>query len=136
MDKQLGELKQMLTEFKKAFLLHGDGDLNDIPVSTALRDIDRMRSLVRAIERKFPNGFASWMETHHEVVDFISYQITSCKDADNKVQRTCKTRGTGGLYELAEQWTDQFEKLNYQREWDGEFFEEIEEFLKQQNHKQ
>ena len=38
-------------------------------------------------------------------------------------------QGTGGMYELAEELTDEFEKLNADREWDGEFFDEIEEFI-------
>ena len=38
-------------------------------------------------------------------------------------------QGHGGLYELAEELTDEFELLNKGRVWDGEFFDEIEEFL-------
>lgn len=33
------------------------------------------------------------------------------------------------MYELAEELTDKFETLNQNREWDGEFFDEIEAFL-------
>jgi hypothetical protein len=37
--------------------------------------------------------------------------------------------GTGLFYELATVWTDEFEAKNKGREWDGEFFEEIDAFV-------
>jgi len=37
--------------------------------------------------------------------------------------------GRGALYELAEDWTNQFEERNKNRDWDGEFFDEIEQFI-------
>jgi hypothetical protein len=46
---------------------------------------------------------------------------------------TRESYGTGGLYELAESLTDDFEKLNAGRLWDGEFFEEIWDFLESKN---
>jgi hypothetical protein len=38
--------------------------------------------------------------------------------------------GTGGLYELAEELTDKFEIQNAGVEWDGEYFDAIELFIK------
>jgi hypothetical protein len=38
--------------------------------------------------------------------------------------------GIGGLYQLAEDLTDEFESTHEKREWDGEYYDEIEEFLK------
>lgn len=76
------------------------------------------------MSKHFPNGFASWMETHHEVVEFITL------NADNgEVHRRRQLQGIGGIYELAEKWTDEFEKLHEGRQWDGEYFDEVEEFL-------
>jgi hypothetical protein len=43
------------------------------------------------------------------------------------------SQGTGGIYELAEQWTDEFENLHLDQEWDGEFFDEIEKFCNSKN---
>lgn len=34
-----------------------------------------------------------------------------------------------GLNELAKELTDKFENIHQDREWDGDFFDEIEEFL-------
>lgn len=76
-------------------------------------------------EKNFPNGFTAWQETHFEVVSFISLN----RDENFKLEEIVANQGTGGLYELAEQLTDEFEKLNENMEWDGEFFDAIELFL-------
>ena len=76
----------------------------------------------------FPNGFTSWAETHHEIV----YEVEQMRDSDNMhdlIVDIQQSKGTGGFYELCIDWTDEFERLNKGREWDGEFFQEIEEFI-------
>lgn len=84
--------------------------------------------------REFPNGFTSWHETHFEVVQFITGILSGrFEDNDNEVMKTQYAVGHGGLYELAESWTDEFETLNKDREWDGEFFDEIEAFCDKKN---
>ena len=76
--------------------------------------------------KNFPNGFQSWQETHFEVVSFIN-------DPDNTnspiIQEVYEENGTGGMYELAEDLTDEFEELNKDKNWDGDFFDEIYSFL-------
>lgn len=86
-------------------------------------------------QKIFINGFASWMETHHEVCEFIGYRLKESEllYTENVINETESTQGTGGLYTLAEQWTDEFEKLNEGRVWDGEFFNEIGNFLNEKN---
>jgi hypothetical protein len=82
---------------------------------------------------KFPNGFTSWVETHHEVVEYLTNTLRlgyTCPIALARQQE----QGTGGLYELGEELTDKFEALNKGREWDGEFFDELEDFLEQKLH--
>jgi hypothetical protein len=79
--------------------------------------------------KEFPNGFASWQETHYEVVAAITNEIAYDNGRDNLIYKTLRENGHGGLYELAEGLTDEFELLNKGREWDGEFFDEIERFL-------
>ena len=73
-------------------------------------------------EKHFPNGFSSWQETHYEVVSAITFYL-------HNLPEIVIDGGTGRLYELAEKWTDKFEELNKNREWDGEFFEEIDDFM-------
>jgi len=76
----------------------------------------------------FPNGFSSWQETHYEVVQAISEEYL--KDEPKGLVLECQeAKGHGGLYELAEELTDEFEKLHIGREWDGDFFEVISKFL-------
>lgn len=75
----------------------------------------------------FPNGFTTWIETHHEVVAEITSRLHT--NYTGKVKEVAEDQGKGGLYELAEDLTNEFENLNKDREWDGEFFEEIDEFL-------
>ena len=83
-------------------------------------------------EKQFPNGFDSWQETHYEVVAEIT-RIVEADEPFGLVSETLSTQGTGGLYELAKELTDEFEKLHAGREWDGEFFDEIWEFLSTKN---
>jgi hypothetical protein len=81
-------------------------------------------------EKEFPNGFTSWQETHFEIVAYI----TNNREGEvGEIYQNVSDYGTGGLYELAEKWTDEFEKLNEGRAWDGEFFDEIEQFCNKKN---
>lgn len=50
-------------------------------------------------------------------------------ESTTQIKNVIESKGTGGLYELAESWTDEFEKQNEGREWDGEFFDEVNSFL-------
>jgi hypothetical protein len=71
--------------------------------------------------KRFPNGFESWCKTYYEIVNFLTFT--------SKVAKFYEQNGTEGMYELARELTDEFETLNKGREWDGEFFKEIESFL-------
>jgi hypothetical protein len=77
---------------------------------------------------EFVNGFESWQETHFEVVQVICEEI-SRDEPRGVVKERHEAQGRGGLYELANELTNEFEELNNGREWDGEFFDEIEKFL-------
>ena len=83
-------------------------------------------------KREFLNGFESWTETYFEVVDYIT-TIRSMKFIKGIIGETIVSSGTCGLWELAVKWTDEFEVLNKDREWDGEFYDEVEEFCKTKN---
>lgn len=75
---------------------------------------------------KAPNGYVSWHETHFEIVMMMSDQLDL---EDTSIYQHYENYGRGGLYELAAEWTDEFEELNKYREWDGEFFDEIDSFF-------
>ena len=84
-------------------------------------------------EKQFPNGFTSWQETHYEVVSFLTLELEIEGNRFNIVLgELVSDKGICHLYELAENLTDKFEVLNFGREWDGEFFEELESFIIQE----
>ncbi len=73
----------------------------------------------------FPNGFESWHESHFEFVEII---VRSLDTEGSYPYQVHTTMGTGGLYELARNMTNQFEQLHAGKSWDGEFFDEVENF--------
>ena len=76
--------------------------------------------------KHFPNGFEDWSETHFEVVNLITMAISE----DNPfILKEYENGGVGRMYELANDWTDEFEKQNEGKEWDGDWFEAIEDFM-------
>lgn len=80
---------------------------------------------------KFVNGFESWQETHFEMVALI-FQEAFLKNEPNPVINNIEEKfGRGGLYELAFQYTDEFEEKNIGREWDGDFFDAIDDFIEE-----
>lgn len=113
--------KQALKQVIDGNFLEHD-ELSDVVVNKN----NLIKKLSEQETKKFPNGFASWQETHFEIVKAIAL---NGEDYHNKVNDIEAIRGTGGLYEFAEELTNKFELLNKGRVWDGEFFEEIEEFI-------
>lgn len=83
---------------------------------------------LKAILNKFPNGFNSWIETHFEIVEHLT--LTS-EDEDSIGYKRREEQGLGGVYELAEELTDEFEQANAGVLWDGEFLDAIASFLKE-----
>lgn len=82
-------------------------------------------------EKKFPNGFTSWIETHYEVVSAITIELAKDEDEmSTVVLNRQQEQGHGGIYELSEELTSEFEEINKDRDWDGEFFDEIDNFLR------
>lgn len=79
-------------------------------------------------EKNFPNGFTSWAETHYEVVQAMCETFYARKRT-GVVAETHNESGTGGLYELAEDLTDEFEKQYEGHEWAGDYFDTIESWL-------
>jgi len=78
----------------------------------------------------FPNGFDSWQQTHFEIAGII-HQST-----ERKGSLSCQcheSEGIGGLYQLAQEMTDEFENLHTARNWDGEFFDELDQFCRSKN---
>jgi hypothetical protein len=74
--------------------------------------------------KNFPNGFISWRETFFEIVEGI------VNNPDNPAFKgQLYQYGRCVLYDIAEEWADEFELLHEGRNWDGEFFDEIDIFI-------
>jgi hypothetical protein len=77
---------------------------------------------------KIPNGYPSWAETHYEVVQHLT---ATADHSGSMANHAREAGGTGFLYTLAEKLTNEFEAEMKGMEWDGEFFEAIDAFLKE-----
>ena len=78
------------------------------------------------------NGFRSWAETHHEIVTIINYQIDrDFGDIPRLLDEILSTEGTGGIYDLCIDLTTEFESINEGRVWDGDWLDEVIEFVKE-----
>jgi hypothetical protein len=78
--------------------------------------------------QEFPNGFLSWAETHHEVVAIV----TRTMDQDNYpvfLEKIQMEKGSGGIWEFCIAFTFQFEQAHKGREWEGDWFDTLEETL-------
>lgn len=73
--------------------------------------------------KTFPNGFTSWIETFYEVVSKLNKLEQESNDTFNDLIDS--KGGIGGMYEFAEDLTDEFENLGCTTD----FFDEIESFM-------
>lgn len=80
------------------------------------------------VEKPFPNSFGDWCETYYEVVKAIEAEQRK-NTPEGVVGNRYAEQGYGGLYEFAEELTDEFERTNQGRVWDGDFFDTIDEFM-------
>jgi hypothetical protein len=78
---------------------------------------------------KFPNGFTSWMETFYEMTSSITMELAKEPHIGLLVAKRYEEQGHGGMYELAQELTDEFERLYAGRQWDGDFFDAIQDFI-------
>ncbi len=77
----------------------------------------------KPMEKYFQNGFQSYIETYFEV-------CRNLFDPHNVKARTYEDiNGGAALQELATEITDCFENFHAGREWQGEFIEEIDEYV-------
>jgi hypothetical protein len=112
-----------------------DGNVYDsdgISMTPNGRVVSIIREEVARQEKNFPNGFTSWMETHHDLVSWINTELMRDYPS-GLIEEVMSTKGRGGMYELAEELTDRFEKMHEGYEWDGDYFDTIEEFMDDMN---
>lgn len=73
-----------------------------------------------------PNGLRSWMETHFEIVCFIMAGDMT----DGIIAELYEGGGIGTMYDLAFSLTEEWESMHQGRQWDGEWSDELQEWLK------
>lgn len=78
------------------------------------------------IKKLLPNGFESWHETHFMVVQHL---VSTSEMPGGLTERTREDYGSGGLFELAKNLTDEFEEKYRGHEWAADYFDKIDEFL-------
>ena len=85
------------------------------------------------IDDFFLNGFENWYETFYEIVSYISWLESECTYFKYpKLAEVIEQSGRGGCYILAKELADKFEALYKDREWDGEFFDTVDEYLEKE----
>lgn len=81
----------------------------------------------------FPNGVTSYLETHFEITVLIYNRLDNENvfpfTFESKLINIVDTQGQGGLYELAESLTTEFENLYKDKVWDGDYFDTLYEFF-------
>lgn len=72
--------------------------------------------------KNFPNGFLNWFETSVEISEHMFTALRTDRiDLD----------GRGQLWELIEDYTDEFEKKYKDVEWDGDWFDTVDQFTEE-----
>ena len=67
-------------------------------------------------EKDFVNEFSNWIETYFEIVKAIGVELTKAEPRGIIGKRYFE-QGTGGMNELAEELTDEFERKYIGVEW-------------------
>ena len=81
-------------------------------------------------KKLFPNGIFNWKDTFFEVSGMIAFMRYKQNGTDKRWDKlNDQLQGSPGFRDLAVSLTNQFEEMNTGREWDGEFYEEIEDFV-------
>lgn len=93
-------------------------------------DADTGSSGTDITEPYYPNGSDSWKETHFE----LFYHLFRTKDIKGSMANQVYAKsGRGGLYELSNTLTGEFETKFKGKVWDGDFSDEIDKFLDDRN---
>ena len=78
------------------------------------------------MENEFVNGFDSWIETYSEISRLIRELI---ENENPHISKLYEEIGYGLIYELSKDYTNEFELLNKDIIWDGQWFDSVEYFI-------
>jgi len=89
--------------------------------------ISSIRGSLKELFDLFEDELSSWKDTHYEMVQAIVL------NPDSEIVKTTEEEmGYGGLYELANDLTTEFEEIHKNKLWgedNDSYFEEIETFI-------
>lgn len=90
--------------------------------------------LFKLTEFKIPELNIDYLEVHHDIVA----QVTLWEEKSNEgalISKAREERGQGGIYELCQEWTDEFQEVYGDIRWGEnlEYYEVIEQFLNGKN---
>jgi hypothetical protein len=68
-----------------------------------------------------------YLETYFEITMRITHSLADYGQPDFVTKRY-DNQGRGGVWELAKELTDEFQEIHKDKEWDGEFFDELDLF--------
>jgi hypothetical protein len=83
------------------------------------------------MDMNFPNGHIEWAETHHVIVTELNSFLDGREyPLPHVLQKVLDEEGTGGVMQLGIDLTNKFEEQYKGVEWDGDWLDTIEKFLK------
>ena len=77
------------------------------------------------------NVTTDWLETYAEVCFAIGNELGKDKDQAPLIKHQYEEGGRGRIWELAESLTNEFEKMHEGQQWDGEWFDAVDDFLEE-----
>jgi len=128
------EVMTTLDLFKKGYedsTMHNLTESEVIDYANRLQGYKPPKDLIP--NEQFPNGFEDWHETHFEMVKAIVETLD--KSTGGVIHKVAEEEGTGGLYELAKEWTNEFETMHIGKDWgaseevDDNFIDCIDKFI-------
>ena len=93
------------------------------------RELAYLRQFVldQHFRKKYPNGIQGWLDTYYHISTDIGQIKKMWSPRLDRLHK--RLQGSPGWRDLAEELTDEFELINKDRFWDGEFYEEVDDFV-------
>lgn len=127
--------EKFLIRYLQSQILKADNNIGkyssyeDYGKSKAYKDL-----LFKLTEFKMPKLDVEYLEVHHNIVA----QVTLWEEMSNEgtlISKAREEKGQGGIYELCQDWTDEFQEKYKDVIWGEnlEYYEVIEDFLSEKN---
>jgi len=83
-----------------------------------------MEQTFKLLHNASPSVLKEWIEAHHVIVEEITLAAENRRRRDNKAAQIQDEKGTGGLWELGEELTNEFILLHKNTNWDEDSWHE------------